>query len=164
MMRDVMPAPERRHRRDSEQQASTGRELRPEGCQRLPVVRNMLQHVEQHDQVIMAVVERHVGQIAAFDREAGPLRGKGTGMIVRLDRVDRAELLQHGDVGAGAAPDLQDTQRSRTRAPAFYQRRQNLATSDKPPMIPVDLGHAVIDVAFHQSSSSPASPIRSRTM
>jgi hypothetical protein len=28
-------------------------------------------------------------------------------------------------------------------------------------MIPIDLGHAIVDVAFHQSRS-PVSPIRSR--
>jgi len=164
MVRDIMSAPQARHRRNREHQPPARRKLRPERHQRALVVRYVLEHIEQHDQVVIAVFQRHVGQVPTLDRDAGALARKGARMIVRLDRVDRAELLQHCDVRSGAAADLQDAQRPLLGAPAFDQGGQNPAAPDEPPMVAVDLCHPVIDMAFHQASSSPASPIFSRTM
>jgi len=163
-MRDVMPAPQGWHCRHGQHQPPAGRELGLERGERSLVVWNMLEHVEQHDQVVISVLQRHVGQIAALDRHARAAGSESARMIVRLDRIDRPELLQHGDVGSCAAADLQDPQRLLFGPPTLDQRGEDLAAADEPPMVSVDLGHPVIDVAFHQASSSPASPIFSRTM
>jgi len=164
MMGDVVPAPQGWHGRHREHQPAAGRELGPQRGERTLVVGNMFEHVEQHDQIISAVFERHVGQIAALDRHAGPLRREGARMVIGLDRIDRAELLEHGDVGARAAADFQDPERPFPGPPALEQRGQDPAAADEPPMIAVDLRHPVIDMAFHQAWSSPVSPIVSRTM
>jgi len=124
----------------------------------------MLQHVEQYDQVIMPVFQRHLGQIAALHLDARAIGRESACMVVRFDRVDRAELLQHRDVGAGTAADLENSQWSRLRPPAFEQCGQDPAAADEPPMVAVDFRHPVVDMAFHQASSSPAPPILSRTM
>jgi len=112
----------------------------------------------------MAVQKRHVGQVAALHSHAGSLCREGARMVVGFDRIDRAELLEHGDVGARAAADFENPQRSLPGTPAFQQGGQDLAAADEPPMIAVDLRHPVIDMAFHQTWSSPVSPIVSRTM
>jgi len=164
MVRDVMPTPQARHRRHCEHQPPARREFGPERLESALVIRNMLQHVEQHDQIVMPVLQRHVGQIAALDRHAGPLGGESARIIIGFDRVDRAELLEHGKIAAGAAADFQDAERALCGAPAFEQAGQDPAAADEPPMIAVDLRHPLIDMAFHQASSSPVSPIFSRTM
>jgi len=164
MMGDVVAAPERRHGGDRDHQPAARRELRSQRDERTFVVRNMFQHVEQHDQVVTAVIQCHVGQVTALHRHAGTLRREGARMVVRLDGIDRPELLKHGDVRAGTAADFEYPERSLTGTPTFEQSREDLAPADEPPVIAVDLRHPVIDMAFHQASSSPVSPIVSRTM
>jgi len=164
MMRDVVPTPQGWHRRHRQQEPAAGCELGPQSRERAFIVGNMFEHVEQHDQVVLTVFQRHVGQITALHRNAGPLRGEGAGMIVGFDRIDRAELLEHGDVGACAAADFENPEGPCPGPPAFEQSGQDLAAADEPPMIAVDLRHPVINMAFHQAWSSPVSPIVSRTM
>jgi len=118
-MCDVVPAPQGWHGGYGQHQPPAGRELGLERGQCGMVVGDVLEHVEQHDQVVISVLQRHVGQIAALDRHAGTAGGKGARMIVRLDRIDRPELLQHGDVGSCAAADLQDPQRLRLGPPTL---------------------------------------------
>jgi len=164
MVGDIVSAPQGWHGRHREHQPAAGCELRPQGHECALIVGDMFEHVEQHDQIIMAVFERHVRQIAALHRHTGPPCGERPRMIVGFDRIDRAELLEHRNIGAGAAADFQDSERPCPGSPALEQRGQDLAAADEPPVIAVDLRHPVIDMAFHQSWSSPVSPIVSRTM
>jgi len=164
MVRDVVPAPQGRHCRHRQHQPTARRELGPERDQRTLVVGDMLEHVEEHDQIVMSVLQRDVGKISTPHLDAGAPRGEGARMVVGFDRVDRTELLEHRDVGARAAADFEDPEQPLFGPPALEQGGQNPAAADEPPMIAVDLRHPVIDMAFHQASSSPASPIVSRTM
>jgi len=125
------------------------------------IVRYMLQHIEQHDQIVIAILQRHVGQVAALERQAAALLREGAGMIVGFDRIHRAESLQHGQVRARAGPHLKDAQRPRFGAERFDQRGKDLAAADEPPMVAIDLSHAVINGAIHQPAL-PLPPIRSR--
>jgi len=164
---DVMRAPHPRRARHGDEDPPARRELGPQIGERLDVLRNMFEHVEQHDQVIGAIVERHMGQIAALDRQPAALFGEGARIVIGLDRIDRAEALQQSEIGAGAGAHFEDAERTRLRTVALDQRGNDLAARDEPPMVLVDLGHPVIGGAVHQArslASGSGQPIRSRTM
>jgi len=163
MVDDIVRAPQPRHGRHRDQYASARRQLAGERAQRGHVFRNMFQHIEQNDQVIMAVFQRHaVRQIAALDREAAALFGERARAIVGLDRIDIAISLQQRQVGPGAAADLEDLERPCLRTIALDQPRYDLAAGGEPPVIGVDFRHAIISRAIHQACSSM--PIQSRTI
>jgi len=167
MMRDVVRAPHPRRPRHRQEDPSARRELGLQAGECGDVAGDVLKHVEQHDQVISAVVERHVGQIAALELEPAAPFGKGARAVVGFDRVDRPVALEQREVRAGASADLEDAQRPLLGPVAVDQPRDNPSPGDEPPMVLVDLGHAVIGGAVHQASPpwcGSGQPTRSRTM
>ena len=159
MVRDVVRAPQPGQRGDGHQQSPARRELGAQHLERRPILGNMLEHVEQHDQIIGAVLDRRaVGrkEAAAHVEPAAP-RGQRARRPVGLDRIDAAEALEQGDVGARAAADLENPRIGLERNLRGDQRGDDPAARDEPPMLAVDLGHAIVGRAVHQ-------PIRSRMM
>jgi len=163
---DVVCAPQPGCCRHRQQHPPARRELAPQHLQRADIVVDMLQHVEQHDEVIAAILQLHlIGQQPAAHRDAAAPAGERPGGFIGLDRVDPAEALQHGEVGAGAGAHLQYPRAGLQRHLLPDQRRDDLPPRGEPPMVGIDIRHAIVDGAFHQATTGwIAAPIVSRTM
>ena len=85
-----------------------------------------------------------------------------TGGIARgavyLDRIDRAEPAEHGQIVPRPAAYLQDAGLFGKGDLARDQVAEYLAPRAIPPMAAVQLRHAVINAAFHQLSSIRRTP------
>src|SRR5205085_6656496 len=71
-----------------------------------------------------------------------------------LQSVDMAEARQHGEIVPGAAADLEDARCGRQLRFAADQVGEDSAACPVPPMAVVELGHLLVDDAFHQRNTS----------
>ena len=112
----------------------------------------MLDDVERADQVVGAVggPPSISGKRRAHYASAKPFLGDVARFLVKLERVDGAELRQHRKIVAGAAADLEDLGALGQRDGAADQRRKHLAASPIPPVTLIELSHMVIDDPLHQ--------------
>ncbi len=104
-----------------------------EPLQRAVLVLEVLQHVEQADHVV-AVAQR-IGDSAVVDADA---RIAHAAILerrrVNLHAVHGAIVLQHPQVGAGAAADLKDLALAVLAQEPVQQAAQDLAPRHPPPM------------------------------
>ncbi len=151
VMRGVVRAPQPRHCGHGDEHPPARRELGAQHRERGAVLGDMLEHIEQHDQIVGAVRDRRaVGgeEAAAHVHPAAPRRHLAR-RPVGLDRVHLAETLEQGDVRSGAAADLEDPRIGLERHLRLDQRGDDRAACGEPPVRAVDLGHAVVDRAVH---------------
>jgi len=163
MVGDIMRAPHPGSARHGDQDAAARGQLVLQAGERLDIAGDVLEHIEQHDQIIGPVVERHMGQIATLDRQPAALLREGASAVVGLDRIDRTVAPEQLEIRSGPRPDLEDAHRPRPGPVAVDQGGDDPAPGDEPPMVLVDLRHAVIGGAIHQSPSfvsGSAPPIR----
>lgn len=110
----------------------------------------MLEHVEQRNEVITVALEhREVGQPGALHLARQALARDGPGAAVKLARLEASKLLQHRKIVSRAAPDLEDLGLLRRPHDALDQALQDAPARQEPPMVLIQLGHAVENGAFH---------------
>src|SRR6476646_9023451 len=115
------------------------------------VIRHMFENIEQGDQVVSIAIEhRQVGQLRFLDLAGQALVRDRASTTIQLTRVEPAELLQHGKVVPRTTADLQDPRFLRRLDDAFDQALQDSAPRQEPPMMLVELDHAIENGAFHK--------------
>ena len=111
----------------------------------------MLDHVERADQVVMTLGNAfELGKRRVPHRSAETLFRDRARFVVELEAFDLAEFLQHREVVAGAAADLEQLCAGARPRLAPDQRRQHFAPRPVPPVTLVELGHLLVDDPLHQ--------------
>src|SRR4051794_32089993 len=109
MVHDIVRRPHPLMRGHGDEELAARLELGRDRSDRRTIVVDMLDHVERSDEVVMAVIySREFGERSAHHRPAETLLGECARFLVKLESVDMAELAEHREVVAGAAPDFQD--------------------------------------------------------
>lgn len=167
-MQVVMRRPEPGQGRDGEENTAARRELRLQGAQRGDVVLHMLQDIEEHDEIVVAVRRVDpVRQGAEADRQAALALRDGARLRIVFGGVERAVAAEQLQVAARAAADLQeDGFRNRGQEP-FYEALDDFPAGMEPPMPLFLLGHSPVDVSVHddpRSSASSSNPNACATM
>jgi len=137
-----------RHR---DQNPSAGLQLGRHADQSGAILLDVLEHVEDGDQIVGAVRDSgEAGQRRIHHGMAEPRTRDVPGGGVHLDRVDPAELTEHGEIVPCAAADLENPRVGGQLDAARDEVAQYLSARPVPPMQLIDLRHPVVDDAFHQ--------------
>ena len=156
MVHHVMRRPHPLMRRDGDQDLAARLQAGLHRRQRGDIVLDMLDHIEHRDQVVRPPLDpRQFGERRGLDRLAEPLRRDLACGGIDLDRVDRAEARQHGQIVPGAAADLQDAGAGGQLAIAGQIVRQDVAARAIPPMGGIMRGHAVVNDTVHELIRRP---------
>ena len=112
----------------------------------------MLEHVEQGDEVVGAILEcAEVGQ-SGFDHRATEALGRERPPArIELGRLNSAEAAEHGQIVPGARAKLEDARVGRRPDDPRNHLAQDLAPRGEPPMAGIELSHPIEHLALHHS-------------
>ena len=109
MMRNVMIAPQPRHRGNREQKPSAGTQPHPQGPQRAGLIIQMLEHVRHHHQVEELIAERDLIRQRAERNLGETASARETNRtLIRVDCEQPAAAREHREISTSAASGLQD--------------------------------------------------------
>ncbi len=168
VVRLVMRRPQPGQGGHRDEDAAAPSELRLRRPQRADIVRHMLQHVQEHDEVKAPVGGfQPVGEGAEADADAALPLGDGAGLGIELHRLDSAETAQKGEIAARSAADFQEPGGGRFRQVAADQPLDDPPAPIEPPMLVLLVSHSEVDGSFHArplASASPPNPKACLTM
>src|SRR5438270_9602224 len=94
------------------------------------------------------------GQRRADDGATEALFRQSCGFVVELQAVDMTKPAEHRKVVSGPAADLQDSRSGRQLRLPADQVGEDPAARAVPPVAVVELGHLLVDDAFHQRNTN----------
>jgi len=118
------------------------------------IVIDMLDDVERADEIVIIRHPLELGQWGTDDDTAQPLLRQRRRFIVELEPVDVAETGQHREIVPGAAADFEDAGIGSRVNLAADELGEDSAARPVPPMAVVELGHLLVDDAFHQRNTN----------
>ena len=146
----VVRAPHPRVGGNSQQQFTARLHETHDCSQRLAIVGNMLEDVEQRNKIIFATdLVGDFGKLARPDGAAETLTCQRTRIIVKFDRLEFAIAPEHLEIVSCATAKLENSRTSRKPHFAFDQRGHYFPSTDVPPMSPIQLCHSVECLALH---------------
>lgn len=147
----IVCAPHPRVGGHRQQQLSTRLQQAENRGERRPVVRDMLKHVEQRDEVEGLVeLESDIGQFSGAHRAAKALGGERAGVFVKFNSLQRAVTAEHLKVMTRSAADLQNLRIGRQANFSFDQTGKDVPARDIPPVGRIEFGHAVERLPLHR--------------